>query len=146
LCTTAKRDSFYDDLPESFNKTNEQQSADQYGFIRLGKFFVVVSLVNILSLIIILFLTISINRLVDNICVYLDKPRRLIRQANMDESDGEDDMNITEKLRRASSNSPANIPMLVVVSFNPDVKGLQKKQIEIHRGKLIITKEEVLSH
>jgi hypothetical protein len=64
----------------------------------------------------------------------------------MDESDGEDDMNITEKLRRASSNSPANIPMLVVVSFNPDVKGLQKKQIEIHRGKLIITKEEVLFH
>ena len=64
----------------------------------------------------------------------------------MDESDAEDDMNITEKLRRASSHSPANIPMLVVVSFNPDVKGLQKKQIEIQRGKLLITKEDVLSH
>jgi hypothetical protein len=79
--------------------------------------------------------TISINRvLVNNICVYLDKPRRLIRQANMDESDLEDDMSITDKLRRASSHSPANIPMIVVVSFNPDSKGLQKKQIEIQRG------------
>ncbi len=83
-------------------------------------------------------LTISINRLVDSICVYLDKPRRLIRQANMDESDGEDDISIAEKLRRATSHSPANIPMLVVVSFNPDAKGLQKKQIEIQRGKLLI--------
>ena len=53
----------------------------------------------------------------------------------MDESDGEDDMSIKEKLCRASSHSPANIPMLVVVSFNPDTKGLQKKQIEIQRGK-----------
>jgi hypothetical protein len=52
----------------------------------------------------------------------------------MDESDGEDDMRIVEKLRRASSHSPANIPMLVVVSFNPNSKGLQKKQIEIQRG------------
>lgn len=68
-------------------------------------------------------------------CIYLDKPRRLIRQTNMDESDGEDDLSIAEKLRRASSHSPANIPMLVVVSFNPDAKGLQKKQIEIHRGR-----------
>ena len=68
-------------------------------------------------------------------CVCLDKPRRLIRQANMDESDGEEDMSIAEKLRRASSHSPANIPMLVVVSFNPDAKGLQRKQIEIQRGK-----------
>jgi len=91
LCTTAKRDSFYDDIPQSLNKTNEQQSADQYGFLRS------------------------------------DKPRRLIRQANMDESDGEDDKSIADKLRRASSHSPANIPMLVVVSFNPDAKGLQKK-------------------
>ncbi|CAF0810063.1 unnamed protein product [Rotaria sp. Silwood1] len=98
LCTTAKRDSLYDDLPESLTKTNEQQSIDQHEFIRS------------------------------------DKPRRLSRQANIDESDGEDDISITEKLRRASSNSPANIPMLVVVSFNPDVKGLQKKQIEIQRG------------
>lgn len=53
----------------------------------------------------------------------------------MDESEGEDDLNIAQKLRRASSRSPANIPMLVVVSFNPDAKGLQKKQIEIQRGK-----------
>ena len=53
----------------------------------------------------------------------------------MDESDGDDDMSIGEKLRRASSQSPANIPMLVVVSFNPDIKGLQKGQIEIQRGK-----------
>ena len=67
--------------------------------------------------------------------VYLDKPRRLIRQASMDESDGDDEMSIGEKLRRASSQSPANIPMLVVVSFNPDIKGLQKGQIEIQRGK-----------
>jgi hypothetical protein len=37
LCTTAKRDSLYDDLPESLPKTNEQQSVDQYGFFRLGK-------------------------------------------------------------------------------------------------------------
>jgi hypothetical protein len=57
-----------------------------------------------------------------------------MRQASLDESDGEDDISITEKLRRASSQSPANIPMLVVVSFNPDIKGLQKKQIEIQRG------------
>ena len=55
----------------------------------------------------------------------------------MDDSDGEDDTSITEKLRRASSRSPANIPMLVVVSFNPDTKGLQKNQIEIQRGNRI---------
>ena len=55
----------------------------------------------------------------------------------MDESDGENDISITEKLRRASSSSPANIPMLVVVSFNPDAKGLQKNQIEIQRGELV---------
>lgn len=69
-----------------------------------------------------------------NIVIYLDKPRRLMRQASLDESDGDDDTGITEKLRRASSQSPANIPMLVVVSFNPDSKGLQKQQIEIQRG------------
>ncbi|CAF2426017.1 unnamed protein product [Rotaria sp. Silwood2] len=64
-----------------------------------------------------------------------DKPTRLLmRRASMDESDKEDSLSITEKLRRASSQSPANIPMLVVVSFNPDEKGLQKKQIEIQRG------------
>ncbi|CAF3437389.1 unnamed protein product [Rotaria sp. Silwood1] len=64
-----------------------------------------------------------------------DKPTRLLmRRASMDESDKEDSISITEKLRRASSQSPANIPMLVVVSFNPDEKGLQKKQIEIQRG------------
>ena len=57
-----------------------------------------------------------------------------MRQANLDESDGDDDMSITEKLRRASSECPANIPMLVVVSFNPDAKGLLKNQIEIQRG------------
>jgi hypothetical protein len=56
----------------------------------------------------------------------------------MDESDGEDDTSITEQLRRASPNSPCNIPMLVVVSFNPDIKGQQKKQIEIQRGKSIV--------
>ncbi|CAF0790620.1 unnamed protein product [Adineta ricciae] len=66
--------------------------------------------------------------------VRTDKPKRLMRQASLDESDGDDDIGVTEKLRRASSQSPANIPMLVVVSFNPDVKGLQKKQIEIQRG------------
>ena len=52
----------------------------------------------------------------------------------MDESDIDDDTGITRKLRRASSQFPANIPMLVVVSFTPDAKGLQKKQIEIQRG------------
>ena len=57
-----------------------------------------------------------------------------MRQTSLDESDGEDDTSITEKLRHASSQSPANIPMLVVVSFNPDIKGLQKQQIEIQRG------------
>ena len=61
-----------------------------------------------------------------------------MRQVSFDESDVEDDISITEKLRRASPQSPANIPMLVVVSFNPDKKGLQKKQIEIQRGKLLI--------
>lgn len=57
----------------------------------------------------------------------------------MDESDAEDDTTILEKLRRASSKSPANIPMLVVVSFNPDSKGLQKNQIEIQRGSFVKT-------
>jgi hypothetical protein len=52
----------------------------------------------------------------------------------MDEFDREDDNSIMDKLRRASIQYPANIPMLVVVSFHPDVKGLQKKQIEIQRG------------
>ena len=67
--------------------------------------------------------------------MFLDKPRRLLmRQTNSEESDGENDMNITEKLRRATSQSPANIPMLVVVSFTPDLKGIQKRQIEIQRG------------
>ena len=56
----------------------------------------------------------------------------------MDESDRDDDISIIEKLRRATPSSPANIPMLVVVSFNPDAKGLQKKQIEIQRGSLEI--------
>ena len=74
----------------------------------------------------------------NTIDVCLDQPRRLLlRQASMDESDGDDDRSITERLRRASSQSPANIPMLVVVSFNPDTKGLQKKQIEIQRGELM---------
>lgn len=62
----------------------------------------------------------------------------------MDESDGEDELSITEKLRRASAESPANIPMLVVVSFNPDAKGLQKKQIEIQRGKFLVLDERSL--
>jgi hypothetical protein len=57
-----------------------------------------------------------------------------MRQTSLDESDEEDDIGITEKLRRASPQLPANIPMLVVVSFNPDAKGLQKQQIEIQRG------------
>ncbi|CAF1561678.1 unnamed protein product, partial [Adineta ricciae] len=55
LCTTAKRDSVYDDLPSTLKKTFDQQSVDHYGLLRS------------------------------------DKPRRLIRQANTDESDGEDD-------------------------------------------------------
>jgi hypothetical protein len=62
----------------------------------------------------------------------------------MDESDGEDDISIVEKLRRASTYSPANIPMLVVVSFNPDEKGVQKKQIEIQRGKLYISRRKCI--
>ena len=57
-----------------------------------------------------------------------------MRQTNSEESDGENDMHITEKLRRATAQSPANIPMLVVVSFTPDHKGIQKRQIEIQRG------------
>ncbi|CAF0802930.1 unnamed protein product [Adineta steineri] len=134
LCTTAKRDSFYDDLPKSSTKTNEQHSIDQYGFFRSGIIFIFDCCCQYCSIDHYIILTIPINRIVDNICVYLDKPRRLIRQANTDESDGEDDMSIREKLRRASSQSPANIPMLVVVTFNPDAKGLQKKQIEIQRG------------
>jgi hypothetical protein len=43
-------------------------------------------------------------------------------------------MGITEKLRCASSHYPLNIPMLAVVSFKPDGKGLQKHQIELQRG------------
>jgi len=38
LCTTAKRDSLYDDPAVSLTKINERQSADQYGFVRKGKF------------------------------------------------------------------------------------------------------------
>ena len=57
-----------------------------------------------------------------------------MRQISLNEFDKDDDISITEKLRRASLQSPANIPMLVVVSFNPDAKGLQKQQIEIQRG------------
>jgi hypothetical protein len=38
LCTTAKRDSLYDDPAVSLTKNNERQSADQYGFIRAGKY------------------------------------------------------------------------------------------------------------
>jgi len=87
----------------------------------------------------------SINRIYIDICGFLDKPKRLMRQASLDESDGEDDISITEKLRRASSQSPANIPMLVVVSFNPDIKGLQKKQIEIQRRLLYLFFSELLS-
>lgn len=98
LCTGAKRDSLYDDIPETLNRSIEPETNDRYGFLRS------------------------------------DKSRRLMRQANLDESDGDDDMSITEKLRRASSECPANIPMLVVVSFNPDAKGLLKNQIEIQRG------------
>ena len=37
LCSTARRDSFYEDFPDSFNKPTEHQSIDQYGFIRFGK-------------------------------------------------------------------------------------------------------------
>ncbi|CAF0799313.1 unnamed protein product [Rotaria sordida] len=99
LCTTAKRDSLYDNPDVSLTKKNERQSMDHYGFLRKDK-----------------------------------STRLLMRRASMDESDKEDSISITEKLRRASSQSPANIPMLVVVSFNPDGKGLQKKQIEIQRG------------
>ena len=36
LCTTAKRDSFYDDLPELSNKVHDQQSLDSYGCMRTG--------------------------------------------------------------------------------------------------------------
>jgi hypothetical protein len=57
-----------------------------------------------------------------------------MRQTSLDESDGDDDTGITEKLRRASSQCPANIPMLAVISFKPDINGLQKQQIEIQRG------------
>jgi hypothetical protein len=114
---------------------NQLNNMDLYDQVRLSGFFCCPCKYFVIDHHIIL--TISINITVDNICVYLDKPRRLLRQANIDESDGEDDMSITEKLRRASSHSPANIPMLVVVSFNPDTKGLQKKQIEIQRGKLL---------
>lgn len=62
-----------------------------------------------------------------------------MRPTNIEESDKEDEMSITEKLRRASAQNPANIPMLVVVGFNPDSKGLQKKQIEIQRGLILLT-------
>lgn len=59
---------------------------------------------------------------------------RMTLQTSMDESDDEDTSSIAEKLRRASSQSPANIPMLVVLSFNPDENGIKKRQIEIQRG------------
>lgn len=80
------------------------------------------------------FLIKSKKRILDDICVYLDKPRRSTRHSNIEESDRDEDLTITEKLRRASPQNPANIPMLVVISFTPDAKGLQKKQIEIQRG------------
>ncbi|CAF5145676.1 unnamed protein product, partial [Rotaria magnacalcarata] len=58
-----------------------------------------------------------------------------MRRTSIDEPDKDDTgTSIMDKLRRASAQTPANIPMLVVVSFNPDEKGLQKKQIEIQRG------------
>ena len=38
LCTAAKRDSLYDDPTVSLTKTYERQSADQYGFVRTGKY------------------------------------------------------------------------------------------------------------
>lgn len=38
LCTGAKRDSLYDDPTVSLTKTYERQSADQYGFVRTGKY------------------------------------------------------------------------------------------------------------
>jgi hypothetical protein len=70
-----------------------------------------------------------------DIGISLDKPRRLLmHQVSLDESDGEDNTTIIEKLRHATPQSPANIPMLVVASFNPDVKNSQKHQIEIQRG------------
>ena len=69
-----------------------------------------------------------------DIDISIDKSRQLMRQTDLDESDVEDDIGIVEKLRRASSQSPANIPMLVVVSFHPDAKGLQNQQIGIQRG------------
>ncbi|CAF3757474.1 unnamed protein product, partial [Rotaria magnacalcarata] len=34
LCTTARRDSIYDDPDVSFTRKNERQSAEQYGFAR----------------------------------------------------------------------------------------------------------------
>jgi len=37
LCTTAKRDSLYDDPNLLITKNNERQSAEQYGFVRTGK-------------------------------------------------------------------------------------------------------------
>ncbi|CAF3853872.1 unnamed protein product [Rotaria magnacalcarata] len=100
LCTTARRDSIYDDPDVSFTRKNERQSSEQYGFARK------------------------------------DKPARLLmRRTSIDEPDKDDTgTSIMDKLRRASAQTPANIPMLVVVSFNPDEKGLQKKQIEIQRG------------
>jgi len=98
LCTTAKRDSLYDDVSLAWPQNEEISAAERYGFSRT------------------------------------DKPRRLMRQTNIDDSDKEDEMSITEKLRRASAQNPANIPMLVVVGFHPDAKGLSKKQIEIQRG------------
>ena len=216
LCTTAKRDSLYDDLSITWNKHDERKPIERYGLARTGKLiersshclgpirFVLMktfscdldrqfliphqthvralwwitdwegeltwtneslplrtalsrsfgevfcswretTMMSISSELIAVSLPVSchcsspsliksINRILDGICVYLDKPRRLVRHANTDDSDRDDDLSITEKLRRASSQSPANIPMLAVVSFHPDAKGLQKKQIEIQRG------------
>lgn len=36
LCTTAKRDSLYDEPAISLTRNNERQSLDQYGFSRKG--------------------------------------------------------------------------------------------------------------
>ncbi|CAF1585829.1 unnamed protein product, partial [Adineta steineri] len=38
LCTTAKRDSLYDDSVRSLTKINERPTAEPYGVIRTGKF------------------------------------------------------------------------------------------------------------
>ncbi|CAF0753852.1 unnamed protein product [Didymodactylos carnosus] len=115
LCA-AKRNSFYDDLPCP-SRSEDDQEENQYGFSK----------------------SVDKNRQRN---INGNSSRRAIG-ANDDgsddnysnnESETEEDLIVHERLKKASSFSPANIPMLVVLSFRPDKNNKNMKQIDIQRG------------